>query len=73
MSIEEQRRTMVLTRLRGGLGVGGGAGDTARPVGAIGLATQARFLADGPAGLVHGNRGAAIVSSSGRGRLRNDP
>jgi transposase len=57
MSIDEQRRAMVLTRVvAGSLSMG-------EAVALLGLSERsvwrlkARFLADGPAGLVHGNRG----------------
>jgi transposase len=57
MSIEEQRRTMVLTR------VVAGSVSMAEAAALLGLSERSvwrlkrRFLADGPAGLVHGNRG----------------
>jgi transposase len=57
MSIEEQRRTMVLTR------VVAGSLSIREAVALLGLSERSvwrlkrRFLVDGPAGLVHGNRG----------------
>jgi transposase len=57
MSIDEQRRTMVLTRIVAG------SVSMAEAVALLGLSERSvwrlkrRFLADGPAGLVHGNRG----------------
>jgi transposase len=57
MSIEEQRRTMVLTR------VVAGSVSLSEAATLLGLSERSvwrlkrRFLADGPAGLVHGNRG----------------
>lgn len=57
MSIEEQQRTMVLTR------VVAGSVSMTEAAAVLGLSERSvwrlkrRFLADGPAGLVHGNRG----------------
>ena len=57
MSIEEQRRTMVLT------GVVAGSVSMVEAAALLGLSERSvwrlkrRFLAEGPAGLVHGNRG----------------
>jgi hypothetical protein len=78
VSIEEQRRTMVLAR------VVAGSLPMTEAATLLGLSERSvwrlkrRFLADGPAGLVHGNRGrplarrlddAAVRSAAHAGRL----
>ena len=67
----EQRRTMVLTRVVAGSSVDGRGGDPARAVGASVWRLKRRFLAEGPAGLVHGNRGRPsarrLDEATGRG------
>jgi len=72
MSIEEQRRTMVLTR------VVAGSVSAAEAAVLLGLSERSvwrlkrRFLADGPAGLAHGNRGrpsARRVGDAERARI----
>jgi len=73
MSIDEQRRTMVLTRIVAG------SVSMAEAVALLGLSERSvwrlkrRFLADGPAGLVHGNRAdhrpVGSATRTGRGSL----
>ncbi len=59
MTLEEQRRAMVLTKVASGELTVAEAASADGPLGAAALALACRLRAEGPAGLVHGNRGRA--------------